>query len=331
MSSVWDGKRVTVTGGAGFIGSNLAIRLCGEGAEVTIVDNLSPQAGGNPANLEGFQSRLTFLEGNIQNPDVATRAVENSNVVFHCAALSSHSGSLSDPIGNINTNCVGAIQLLEAAKECNQSCKFVFVGTTTQLGKLVYQPADEDHPEFPLDIYSANKCASEKYALIYSRKFNLQTTVVRLPNVYGERAAIHSPEYTSNNYFLGLALTDQKITLFGGGGQRRNFLYVGDAVEALMCAAIQKESLGKVYLAVSDDHISVKEMAEAIVAECGSGNVEEIPYPEESQPLEVGDAIFTNKKIKAELGWSPATPLSRGLERTCEFYRPRLSDYIKSE
>lgn len=329
MNYSWKGKHVSVTGGMGFIGSNLAERLCREGARVTIYDDMSPYAGGNLANLEGFRSSVQVVHENVEEMRTAAQVVCGNEVVFHCSALTSHPGSMRDPQANINANCQGTIQVLEAAKRYNPECRMIFLGTTTQFGPLVRQPADELHPEFPLDIYSANKCASEKYVLIYAKAYGIHATVLRLPNVYGPRAAIHSPEFTFNNYFLGLALRDRAITIYGKGGQMRNILSVDDAVEAMICAAAQPQATGEVYLAVSDEHYSVRQIADTIVEVAGSGRVEEIPWPGMRASLEVGDAVFTNAKIKKGLGWQPATKFREGLERTCEFYRGRLEKYLK--
>jgi UDP-glucose 4-epimerase len=329
MSFSWKDKNVAVTGGLGFIGSNVAERLCREGARVSIFDDLSPYAGGNLANLDGFRESVQVVHENVEEMRTAAQVVSGKDVVFHCAALTSHPGSMRDPQANINANCQGTIQVLEAAKRYNPECRMIFLGTTTQFGPLIHQPADERHPEFPLDIYSANKCASEKYVLIYAKAYGIHATVLRLPNVFGPRAAIHSPEFTFNNYFLGLALKNRPITIYGKGEQLRNILSVDDAVAAMLCAAARPKATGEVYLAVSDEHYSVRQIADAIVRASGSGRVEEIPWPQMRASLEVGDAVFTNAKIKKCLGWQPATKFHEGLERACAFYRDKLDKYLK--
>ncbi len=325
----WKGQHVLVTGGLGFIGSNLAARLCADGAKVTILDNLSPFAGGNLRNSDGFRKDVVMSHESIEEISVASRAVVGQDYIIHCAALSSHPGSMRDPKANIDVNCAGTIQILEAIKRYNPESRFIMLGTTTQFGRLIYQPADENHPEFPLDIYSANKCASEMYTLIYSHAFGVDTTVVRLPNVYGPRAAIHSAEFTFNNYFIGLALSGRAISVYGEGAQKRNSLYVDDAVDAILAVAGSSGHTGKVYLAVSDEHFSVKEIASTIVEVAGSGRVDYIPWPSQRAALEMGDAVFTNQKIKDATGWKPHTALKEGLQKTFEFYRSRLGLYLK--
>ena len=203
---------------------------------------------------------------------------------------------MREPERNLDVNSRGMINLLEALKKVNPEASLVQVGTTTQFGPLHYQPADEHHPEFPTDIYSANKSVSEKYVLIYARAFNLNASVVRLPNTYGPRAAIHSPEFTFNNYFIGLAL-QKKITVFNPGNQIRNVLYVDDAVEALLFAAQADNSAGETFIAASDEYFSVKEVAEKTCALLG-GSVDMVDWPKDRKATEVGDMIFSNKKIK---------------------------------
>lgn len=323
------GKKVLITGGLGFIGSNLA-ELCLEcGAEVTVFDCLDPRSGGRLYNVEDFKDQVRLAFHDIQNFDQVTRHITGKDIVFNCAASTSHPFSMREPWLDSDVNSRGVINLLEAARRFNPSIKFIHVGTSTQLGPLKYQPADENHPEFPTDIYSANKSVSEKYVLIYARSYDMCATVVRISNTFGPRASIHSPEFTFNNYFVGLALQGRTITVYGDGKQMRNVLYVRDACEALVAAASAPCSFGRTYFAVHDDHHSVAQVAQATVERMGSGSVSFIPWPESRKRIEVGDAVLSNAKIKSEIGWSPRTSLESGLDQTREFFLPRLQHYLR--
>jgi UDP-glucose 4-epimerase len=197
------------------------------------------------------------------------------------------------------------------------------------LGKLHYQPADETHPEFPTDIYSANKSVSEKYALVYATAYNLNLCVIRLSNIFGPRASIHSPEFTFNNYFIGLALQNKTITVFGDGKQLRNVLYVDDAVNGLILASQTDKTNGETFFAVSDIHYSVDQIAEQTVKYIGAGNVKHVDWPAGRKNVDIGDAVISNKKIKKYISWFPQHNLESGLVKTKEYYESCLDKYLR--
>ena len=234
---------------------------------------------------------------------------------------------MKEPWQNLEINSIGVLNILEALKNYNSEATFVHLSTTTQFGSLIYEPADEFHSEFPTDVYSANKMVGEKYVLLYSKAYGLKASVVRLPNTYGPRAAIHSSSFTFNNYFIGLALQNKEITVFKPGDQLRNVLYVDDAIEALILAAESDSSQGETFLAVSDEHYSVKELAERTCSVLG-GSVVMVDWPENLKNIEVGNAKFTNQKIKSVLKWSPKIELSEGLRLTQEYFSKNLKNYL---
>ena len=323
------GKRVLITGGFGFIGSNLAHECVKLGAKVSIFDCLDPRSGGNQYNLHSIAESIQFHYNNILDFDQVSQVVPGKDIIFNCASSTSHAFSMREPWLDTDVNSKGVINLLEAVRRFNPKTKFVHLGTSTQLGGLSYQPADEHHPEFPSDIYSANKSVSEKYTLIYSKAFNIRSTVLRLSNVFGPRASIHSPEFTFNNYFIGLALQGKNIMVYGDGHQMRNVLYVDDAVSALLLAALSEKTNGEVLFAVSDEHFSVTEIAEATVKNIGSGKVAFASWPKGKKAVDVGDAILTNKKIKKILGWTIENNLESGLIQTKAYYKNCLDQYLR--
>ena len=322
-------KKVLITGGLGFIGSNLAHECVRLGAKVTIFDCLDPRSGGNRYNITGIAESVQVSYHNILDFDQVSQVVPEKDIIFSCASSTSHAFSMREPWIDSDINSKGVINLLEAVRRFNPNAKFVHLGTSTQLGKLSYQPADEKHPEFPTDIYSANKSVSEKYTLIYAKAFNICSTVIRLSNVFGPRASVHSSEFTFNNYFIGLALQGKDITVYGDGRQIRNVLYVDDAVSAMVLAAQSEASTGEVFFAVGDKHFSVAEIAENTVKHIGKGKVIYGDWPTGKKCTDIGDAVLSNKKIKALLGWTQGVKLESGFAKTKAYYENCLEEYLR--
>jgi UDP-glucose 4-epimerase len=322
------GKRVLITGGLGFIGSNLVHRCLELGAKVAVYDNLEPHAGGTLFNIHDVKDSIELHFNDLLDFDALVEQVYERDIVFNCAASTSHPFSMREPWFDLDVNSRGVVNVLEALRRFNKRAKLVHIGTSTQLGPLQYEPADENHPEFPTDIYSANKSASEKYVLVYARTYGLPYTVVRLSNVFGPRATIRSADFTFNNYFIGLALQDKDLTVFGDGAQLRNVLYVDDAVAALVIAAVSPKSDGHTFFAVGDHHYSVAAIAEATVSAMGAGRVIHVPWPQDRKVVEIGKAVFSNKKIREVLGWSPHWAFEEGLAETREYFASCLDEYL---
>ena len=322
------GQKVIITGGLGFIGSNLAHKCLELGAKVTIFDYLDPRSGGNIHNIQGIHDSVELSFHDILNFDQVSQYVAGKDVLFNCASSTSHSFSMKEPWIDLDVNGKGVINLLEAIRRFNPDIRLVHLGTSTQLGGLHYQPGDENHPEFPTDIYSANKSVSEKYVLIYCQAHKIRGTVIRLSNVFGPRASIHSPEFTFNNYFIGLALQDKAITVYGDGIHKRNVIYVDDVINSLILSSQTDKTRGQVFFAVGDEHFSVDEIAQLTVKHIGSGRVTYVDWPKESRAIDIGDAIISNQKIKQTLNWSPEVNLETGLNITKDFYQTCLDKYI---
>jgi len=322
------GRKVLITGGLALIGSNLVHRYLELGAQVTVYDCLDTHAGGRLYNIEDVKDDIEIRVNDILNFEKLCEEVRDQEFIINCAASTSHAHSMKEHWFDQDVNSKGMINLLEAIRRFNPEARFLHLGTTTQLGPLQYQPADEKHPEFPTDIYSANKCVAEKYALIYTKAHQIDATVLRISNVFGPRASIHSPEFTFNNYFIGLALQDKAITVYGDGAQMRNVLFVDDVVNALALIAQEEKSRGEVLLLAGDQHYSVLEIAQQTVEHIGSGQVSNIPWPEERKKIDVGDAIISNEKIKSLINWKIEDNLESGLKKTRVFYANCLDKYL---
>lgn len=323
------GKSVLITGGLGFIGSNLARRCLDLGARVSIYDNLDPNSGGNLYNVEGIRKEVEINFYSLLNIDLLGECISKHDFIFNCAASTSHAYSMREPWADLDINSRGVVNLLDSIRRYNPKARLVHIGTSTQLGPLRYKPANEDHPEFPTDIYSANKSVSEKYVLIYARVFGIAATVIRLANVFGPRAAIHTPELTFNNYFIGLALQGKDITVFGDGKQLRNVMYVDDAVEALILAAESEDTNGMTFFAVGDEHYSVSQIAELTVKHIGRGQVAYVNWPSDRRAIEIGDAIISNQLIKQVLNWSPKHSIRDGMLKTRDYFENCLEQYLR--
>lgn len=322
------GKRVLITGGLGFIGSNLALEMVRGGAQVTVLDNLDPGGGGAIHNVRDAGRNLQLVVGDVLNFETLSPLVTASDVVVNCAASTSHPRSMREPLLDLDANLRGTLNVLEAVRATGHPVRLVHLGTTTQIGRLVSAPADELHPEFPTDVYSANKSVSEKYVLIYAQAYGIAGTVLRLSNTYGPRARIDSAEFTFNNYFVGLAIQGLPITVYGAGDQLRNALYVDDAVEAIVTALGSDATIGRTYLIAHDDHHSVRAIAEHTVTAIGSGSVVSIPWPADRRATDFGDAVLSNRRSSEEMGWRPTTSLVDGLARTAEFYLEHRDEYL---
>lgn len=321
------GKKVLVTGGLGFIGSNIVSQAVELGAEVYIFDCLDPRSGGNMQNIAAFKSNVQVIINDIRNFEALCAAVVDKDIIFNCAAFTSHPNSMKEPLVDIDVNCKGVINLLEALRRFNREARLVHIGTSTQIGKMHDNSIDEYHCEYPVDIYSANKSASEKYVLVYAHAYKLGATVVRLANNFGPRSNIRSADFGFMNFFVGLGLKGKDITVFGDGKQLRTVSYIDDSVRALILAATQEATVGNVYFAVSDRQYSVMEIASGISTVIG-GRVRQVDWPKDRAAIEVGDAVISNARITSAIPWTAEIGLLEGLKLTEDYFRPIVQHYL---
>lgn len=321
------GSKVLITGGLGFIGSNLAHRCLELGAEVTLYDSLVSYSGGNLSNVDDVRKDVRIIQDDIRNFEGISACIREHQLLFNCAAHTSHLNSMRDCFIDTEVNCTGFLSILEAARRFNPEIRIIQVGTSTQMGKMQFTPINERHPEFPLDIYSANKTAAEKYALIFANAYGIPISVVRLANVYGPRSNIKSSDFGFINYFVGLALQSKDVPVFGSGAQLRNVTFVQDVVEALVLVAKEHKCKGEVLFAVSDKHYSVLAIAQNITKKLG-GQVKQVEWPKDRKTIEVGDVIIENEKIIKTLFWKARVALEEGLTMTKDYFSDRLERYL---
>ncbi len=322
-----DGKRCLITGGLGFIGSNLAHSLVAIGAEVSIADACIDPYGWNFANIREIKDRVSFTKADIRDEKAMAAAVKGQDFIFNCAAQVSHIDSMTDPFLDVDINCRGNLVLLEACRRHADKAKIVYAGTRGQMGSLHYSPADEEHPDNPTDIYGANKWAAEKYHLVYNSAYGIRATSLRINNTYGERNQMRHAKYGIMNWFIRLALEGKEIQVFGDGSQTRDYNYITDVVDAMILAAQSEKSNGKYYLLGSGNEIKFMDMVKSVIKAAGSGSYKLVPWPADRKAIEIGNFFVTYEKIRDELGWEPKTSLDEGLRKTIAFYRERKKEY----
>lgn len=318
---------VLVTGGLGFIGSTLALRLLSLGARVTVLDNLNPGQGGNRANLSPAAGDVQIVLGDQADAGTIAECVRGAAVVFNLAGRVAHMDSILDPFGDLHANGTAQLALLEACRVHNPETKVVFAGTRSQYGRTHHLPVREDHPQLPSDINGANKVAAERYHSVYHAVHGLRTCTLRLTNTYGPRQLMAHGRQGFMNWFTRLAMDDAEILVYGDGAQLRDLVYVDDVVEAFLLAGIDPAADGAAFNVGSGAPVSVRHLAELVVAGAGRGAVRMVEYPPDQRPIEVGDYYADITRIGQTLDWSPSVPLADGIARTVAYFEPRRADY----
>ncbi len=326
--SQFNGRSVLITGGLGFIGSNLAYRLVELGARVLLVDSLIPQYGGNLVNIAGIESRVRVNIADVRDEHGMRYLVRGQDYIFNLAGQVSHLDSMTDPYTDLEINARSQLSILEACRHGNPTAKIIFASTRQIYGKPEYLPVDERHPLQPVDVNGINKLAGEWYHIVYHNVYGLPTVSLRLTNTYGPRMRVKDARQTFLGWWIRQLLEGQTLQIYGDGRQLRDFNYVDDAVEALLLAAAQEAANGQIYNLGGDDPISLLELAQLLVALAGYGRYELIPFPPDRKRIDIGDYYGSYGKIAAELGWWPKTSLREGLTRTLAYFSEHLPHYI---
>ena len=327
--SHYAGRRALITGGLGFIGSNLARRLADLGAEVTLVDSLIPDYGGNRFNISGYEDRLTVNIADVRDPYSMRALVPGHDVLFNLAGQVSHLDSMHDPFTDLEINTRSQLSILEACRHENPGIKVVYAGTRQQYGKPAYLPLDEDHRQHPTDINGVNKLAGEWYHIVYHTAYDLRATSLRMTNTYGPRQLMHHNRQGFIAWFIRLAIDDQEIQLYGDGGQLRDLCFVDDVVDACLRAGASDAANGQVYNLGGQHPISLSDLANQIIKLAGRGTLRLVPWPPERKRIDIGDVYSSYAKAKADLGWEPTTSLQDGLRTMIDYYDKHRHHYWK--
>jgi len=325
-ASSFEGTCALVTGGAGFIGSNLAIALAGAGASVRVVDAMIPGYGGNLFNLDPVKESVSVDVADVRDADAMARAVRGVDIVFHLAGQMDHVLSLKDPFPDIDINIKGTTVLMEALKHHNPSARVVYTGTRGEYGPADSLPVSEDAPTNPRGLHEISNLAAAKIVEMYGHVYGIRGTTLRLSNIYGPRAQMRHSRYGVVNWFVRLALDGTTIPVFGDGKILRDFLYVDDCVEAILLAAGSDAALGQVLNVGGGEPTTFREVAGAL-GELTGTPWELAPFSAERKAQEPGDFYSDISKIRRVLGWQPKTPLVEGLERTLAYYRGARARY----
>jgi len=323
----WDSRHVLITGGMGFIGSNLAHHLVAAGAEVTLFDARLSHLGSNPANIAEIREAVTVVDADVRDADAVTEHVEQADVVYHCAAQNDRTHARREPRSDVDINCGGTINVLEAAKACDRPPRVVYTSSLAVYGRVEQLPVDESSPLRPADMYGTNKGAAEHYCRIYHTADNVPTTICRLANVYGPRASTDKGFAITGN-FIAAAIRDDPLTVFKPGDIQRDLIHVDDVVDALEKAGTDDRAAGETYVVGSGESTTLKAIAETAVEAAGSGRVELTDWPDDWKKVERGDIYTDPTKIRTHLGWEPTVDLEAGFANTIEFYRAHQKAYI---
>jgi UDP-glucose 4-epimerase len=321
------GKKVIVTGGLGFIGSNLSKRLVDLGAQVLIIDNFAPEYGANAANIEGIRDRVTVNLSDVRDRYSLKYLIQGHDYLFNLAGQTSHLDSMTDPFADLEINCKAQLSILEACRHYNPNIRVVFTSTRQIYGKPDYLPVDEKHVARPVDVNGINKMAGEWYHILYSNIYKVRSTSLRLTNTYGPGMRIKDARQTFLGIWIRLLLQDKPIEVWGGN-QIRDYTYVDDVVDAILLSAIEPSAVGMTFNLGGTSVISLKDTAEELVKANGKGSYLVKEYPSERQQIEIGDFHSDFGLIRKMLGWVPKVGLEDGFASTLKYYKENLNKYL---
>lgn len=319
--------RILITGGLGFIGANLAQRLVDQGAQVTLVDSLIPEYGGNLWNIEPFKARVQVNISDVRDEHAMKYLIQGQDYLFNLAGQTSHVDSMNNPYTDLDINCRAQLSILEACRKHNPGVKLVFASTRQMYGAPEYLPVDERHRLHPVDVNGINKMAGEWYHLVYNNVYGIRSSVLRLTNTYGPRMRVKDARQTFLGIWIRRIVEGRPFQVFGDGKQVRDFNYVDDVVDALLLAAASEDANGEIFNMGADDPITLKDTADLLLQVSTTGSYDVVPFPPERKAIDIGDYYGDYRKIRSKLGWRPKVSLEEGLIRTIDYYRQHSTHY----
>lgn len=322
MTEFYRGKRVSITGGVGFIGSNLAIRLVAAGARVQLVDSMLPAYGADLRNIEPVRNQVRVNFSDVRDPHSLSYLVQGEDLIFSLAGQVSHLASMEDPLTDLEINCRSQLSLLECCRRHNPEVRIVFASTRQLYGRPQYLPVDERHPLVPVDVNGINKLAADMYYTLYDQVYGIPTVCLRLTNTYGPRMDLRSELKGFVGVFIRRALRGEKIRIFGSGEQRRDFNYVDDVVEALLLAGQDESIHGQVFNLGHSRSYSLLDFV-GLLRRFTEFEYELVPFPAEAEAIDIGDYYGDYQRFHEATGWEPRIELAEGLEKTIRFFRHR--------
>jgi UDP-glucose 4-epimerase len=322
------GRRVLITGGLGFIGSNLARELVSLGADVLLVDSLIPDYGGNLFNIDGIADRVRVNVADIRQQTTMNYLVRDREVIFNLAGQVSHIDSMRDPHTDLEINCRSQLTILEACRRNNPGVKVVYAGTRQVYGKPDRLPVDERQLVRPTDINGINKAAGEYYHLVYNNVFGVRACSLRLTNVYGPRQLIKHNRQGFIGWFIRLAVEGREIQVYGDGSQVRDFVFVDDVADAFLRAGATDAVNGEVFNVGGSEPIAHRDLVRLLIEVAGSGSVRFVEWPKDQKAIDIGSFHADSSRFMARTGWAPRVPLREGLRQAVAFYRQHLDKYL---
>jgi len=323
----FDRKKVLITGGLGFIGSNLAIRLVELGADVTLVDSLIPTYGGNLWNVEPIKTRVRINISDVRDPFAMKYLISGQDYLFNLAGQTSHVDSMENPETDLAINVQAQLQILEACRQHNPDVKVVFASTRQVYGRPLRVPVGEDHPLTPVDINGVHKLAAEHYHRLYNNIYGVRSVILRLTNTYGPRMRVVDARQTFLGIWIRRLLEGEPILIYGDGSQLRDYNYVDDVVDALLMVAETDTCYGDVLNLGSQEVFSLSQTAEIFLDLHPDGQVSYVPFPKSRLSIDIGDYQGDFSRIRDALGWSPKTNFRDGMRRTLEYYQQNREKY----
>lgn len=328
MLECYTNKNILITGGLGFIGSNLAIRLVQLGANVTLIDSLVEGHGGNIFNIEPIKEKIKISFADIREPGSLEPLIFNQDYLFNMAGQVSHIDSMLDPLTDLDINTKAQVLILEACRKVNPLIRIIYASTRQIYGRPKSLPVDEYHPLCPVDVNGINTLSGELYHLLYDRVYKLKTVALRLTNTYGARQLIKHDRQGFMGVFLRHILQEKSVKIFGDGEQIRDLNYVDDVVDALLLAGAIEGCYGQVFNIGGTEPISLLNLVKLLIELNGSGSWELVPFPPERKRIDIGDYYADYSKFSHLTGWQPQISLKEGLSKTLAYYKTHLEQYL---